>query len=124
MLKMKPKSKSMVAAMTLTLLLAGCGRQAEAPQAFATPTPAKVSAPEVAVPITLPVLNALFADPAFKSELKSQLQLSNDQIDGLRRVSAEAVTKLRQSNAENQSGSAEAARQSAFDAIRGVIGPD
>src|SRR5216684_4437520 len=76
------------------------------------------------VPVTLPVLDALFADEAFKAELKSKLQLTDEQIDALRKISSEAVTKLRQSNAENQSGSAEVARQSAIEAIRGVIGPD
>jgi lipoprotein-anchoring transpeptidase ErfK/SrfK len=77
-----------------------------------------------AVPITLPVLDALFADEAFKAELKSKLPLTDDQIGALRRISSEAVTKLRKSNAENQAGSAEAARQSAIEAIRGAIGND
>jgi lipoprotein-anchoring transpeptidase ErfK/SrfK len=77
-----------------------------------------------AVPITLPVLDALFGEDAFKSELKSKLLLTDDQIGALGRISSEAVTKLRKSNAENQAGSAEAARQNAIEAIRGAIGND
>jgi lipoprotein-anchoring transpeptidase ErfK/SrfK len=76
------------------------------------------------VPITLPVLDALLSEAVFKSELKSKLQLSVNQIAALSRISSEAVTKLRQSNAEVQTGSAEAARQNAIEAIRGAIGPD
>ena len=105
------------------LLVTGCKPQIETPKtplAVASPT----GLPAAAIPITLPVLDALFTDEAFKAELKSKLQLTDDQIDALRKISSEAVTKLRQSNAENQSGSAEAARQSAIEAIRGVIGPD
>src|SRR5258708_18230464 len=110
------------------LLVTGCKPQIETPEtplALASRTGAPCSpAPSSAVPITLPVLDALFADEAFKAELKSQLQLTNDQIDTLRKISSEAVTKLRKSNAENQTGSAEAARESAIEAIRGAIGPD
>jgi lipoprotein-anchoring transpeptidase ErfK/SrfK len=113
------------------LLVTGCKPQVETPEtpsAVASPTGSPASpgspAPSAAVPITLPVLDALFADEVFKAELKSKVQLTDGQIGALRRISSEAVTKLRQSNAENQSGSAEAARQSAFEAIRGAIGPD
>src|SRR5882724_947997 len=107
----------------LGLLLSGCGR-AEAPLAVsATLTPNGTLARD-AVPITLPVLDALFGDETFKAALKSKLQLTADQIKELRKISGAAATKFRPSNAENQSGSAEAARQNAIDAIRGVIGPD
>jgi lipoprotein-anchoring transpeptidase ErfK/SrfK len=75
-----------------------------------------------AVPITLPVLDALFGEAAFKAELKSKVQLTDDQTAALRKISSEAVAKLRQSNAELQTGSAEAARQAALDAIRNAIG--
>ena len=93
--------------------------------AVASPTGSTGStAPSAAVPITLPVLDALLADESFKAELKSKLQLTDDQIGALKKISGEAVAKLRKSNAENQSGSAEAARQTAIEAIRGVLGPD
>lgn len=110
--------------MALGLSLSGCEPRIETPRATATPTPASVTATENAVPITLPVLDALFAGAAFKADLKSKLQLTDEQIAALRKISSEAVTKLRTSNAEQQTGSAEAARQNATDAIRGVIGPD
>jgi len=77
-----------------------------------------------AVPITLPVLDALFADEAFKADLKSKLQLTDEQINQLRKISSDEVAKMRRANAENQAGSAETARQNGFEAIRGVIGDE
>src|SRR5258706_10785108 len=107
----------------LGLLLSGCSR-AEAPLAVSpTSTPNGILARD-AVPITLPVLDALFGDQTFQTDLKSKVQLTDDQIKVLRKISSAAVTKLRQSNTKNQAGSAEAARQNAIDAIRGVIGSD
>jgi lipoprotein-anchoring transpeptidase ErfK/SrfK len=88
-------------------------------------TPPVVSpAPSVAIPITLPVLDALFADEAFKTELKSKLQLTDEQISALRKTSSEEVAKLRKANAENQAGSAEASRNDAIESIRAVIGSE
>jgi lipoprotein-anchoring transpeptidase ErfK/SrfK len=118
---MKPTFKAALIIAICGLLLTGCRRGEQNPQPVAASTPP--SAAE-SVPITLPVLDALFADEAFKAELKSKLQLTDDQINALRKISGQAVTKLHESNAENQSGSAEVARQDAIEAIRGVIGPD
>jgi hypothetical protein len=108
----------------LGLFLSGCKPEAVAPQPLATPSVSPVTLAENAIPITLPVLDALFADEAFKADLKSKLQLTDEQVNALRKISGAAVMKLRKSNAENQSGSAEAARQTAIEAIRGVIGSD
>jgi lipoprotein-anchoring transpeptidase ErfK/SrfK len=118
---MKPTFKAALIITICGLLLAGCRRGEQNPQPVAASTPP--SAAE-SVPITLPVLDALFANEAFKAELKSKLQLTDDQINALRKISGQAVTKLHESNAENQSGSAEVARQDAIEAIRRVIGPD
>ena len=108
----------------ISLFLSGCRRQIQQPPTVATPTPPSATAANEAVPITLPVLDALFASESFKADLKSKLQLTDDQINVLRKISRAAVTKLHKSNAENQPGSAEAARESAIEAIRGVIGRD
>jgi lipoprotein-anchoring transpeptidase ErfK/SrfK len=119
---MKPIFKAARIITIGVLFLAGCTRQAQTPPApVAASTPPTVAE---AVPITLPVLDALFADEAFKAELKSKLQLTDDQIGALGQISSEAVMKLRKSNAENQAGSAAAARQNAIEAIRGAIGND
>ena len=105
-------------------MLSGCKRQTEVLPAAATPTPSTANAETETVPITLPVLDALFADEAFKADLKSKLQLTDAQIAALRKISSEEVAKLRRTNAETQTGSAETARQGALEAIRGVIGDE
>ncbi len=96
-----------------------------------TPTPTPAVSPSPAsgvvttastVPVTLPVLDALFADEAFKAELKSKLQLTDDQISGLRKSASDEVAKLRQVNAEQQEGGAAEARDRAAEKIRGMIG--
>lgn len=88
------------------------------PSASASP-PDKVS---VAIPVTLPVLDALLSDDAFKSNLKSKVDLTDDQIAQLRKVAAEEVAKLRESTTEEPGGTAEQSRQRAVESIRGIIG--
>ena len=119
---MKPTFKAALIITICGLLLAGCKRQTQTP-----PPPVATSTPPTAaeaIPITLPVLDALFADESFKTELKSKLQLTDEQINALRKISSEEVAKLRKSNAETQPGSAEASRKNAIESIRGVIGSE
>jgi lipoprotein-anchoring transpeptidase ErfK/SrfK len=117
---MKPSFRSICVIIALSLFSA-CHRAAQVPP-VETPTPV-VTATEV-VPITLPVLDALFADEAFKTELKTKLQLTDGQINALGKVSSDEVARLRKGNAENQAGSAEASRNNAIESIRAVIGSE
>ncbi len=93
----------------------------------ASPTPsASPSATPIGVgavlPVTLPVLDALFSDEAFNAKLKAQVSLTDDQIAQLKKISGDEVSRLRELNAEEQSGSAEESRARASDAIRNVVG--
>jgi lipoprotein-anchoring transpeptidase ErfK/SrfK len=117
---MKPCFRSISVIIALSLF-PGCHREVHAPR---VEPPAPVVDATEAVPITLPVLDALFADEAFKTELKSKLQLTDEQINVLRKVSHEEVAKLRKGNAENKAGSAEASRNDAIESIRSVLGPE
>ena len=119
---MKLRSSITLILITLAFLLSGCKRQSGSPQAVPTPSPSPNAAAAAAIPITLPVLDALFADEAFKADLKSKLQLTDEQIAALRKMASEEVARLRRANAEKQPGSAETARQNAIEAIRSVIG--
>jgi lipoprotein-anchoring transpeptidase ErfK/SrfK len=124
---MKAFSKAPLLLIILGFLLAGCGPQAETPDNAATASPSNspsLAAQAAAVPITLPVLDALFGDKTFNSDLKSKLQLTDEQIGNLKKASSEAVAKLRTSNAETEPGSAEAARENAIETIRGIIGTE
>src|SRR5258707_14278369 len=121
---MKTNSKGILLTTALVLLLSACQRRTEAPQAIVTPNPSPAAGETETVPITLPVLDALLAEEAFKADLKSKLQLTDEQIASLGKISSEEVTKLRRANAENQAGSAETSRQDAIEAIRRVIGAE
>jgi lipoprotein-anchoring transpeptidase ErfK/SrfK len=119
---MKPTFKAALIITICGLLLTGCKRQTQT-----SPPPVVTSTPPTAteaIPITLPVLDALFADDSFKTELKSKLQLTDEQISALRKTSSEEVAKLRKANAETQPGSAESSRNNAIESIRAVIGSE
>lgn len=88
-------------------------------------TPASVTstaAQAVSVPVTLPVLDALFTDDSFKAELKAKLQLTDEQITNLRKIASDEVGKLREGNAEPTEGAAAESRDQAAEAIRNVVG--
>lgn len=94
-----------------------------------SPTPAPSPSPSpgmvaeaVSVPVTLPVLDALLADESFKGELKTKLNLTDDQIAALRKASAEEIGRLQETSSEQQEGAAAAARDRATEVIQGVVG--
>jgi lipoprotein-anchoring transpeptidase ErfK/SrfK len=92
----------------------------------ATPTPASTVAAEAnAAPLTLPVLDAFFADPTFSTELKTKLQLSDEQIERLRTVAHTETGKLSESVSDDaHTGTTTAARQNADEQIKAAIGAD
>ena len=116
-----------------TLAAAGCvtepGSTSNAPGS-ASPSPSASTSPSAlskAVPVTLPVLDALFSDEAFKTKLRSKIELTDDQMAQLQKIAGEEVARLRESNTEatkdeEQSRQAEQTREHAAEAIRGVIG--
>lgn len=114
------------------LFAAGCDPAANnnsTPSASPLPSASPSASPTAAgsrVPVTLPVLDALFSDEAFKSKLKTQIELTDAQVTQLQKIAADEVAKLRQSNVEDVSSSldspAEEARRQASEAIRNVVG--
>jgi L,D-transpeptidase catalytic domain len=94
-----------------------------------SPSPSASTSPVAvtnAASVTLPVLDALFSDEAFKTKLKSKLELTDDQLGALQKIAGDEVARLRQSNVEEQSAEQssqpEQSREHAAEAIRGVIG--
>jgi lipoprotein-anchoring transpeptidase ErfK/SrfK len=122
--------------MALSIVAAGCATEPGtnsnsnvpgSPSPAASPSPAGSVSKATAIPVTLPVLDALFSDEAFKSNLRSKVQLTDDQVAQLQKIASEEVVRLRQSNieeksVEEQSSQAEQAREHAAQAIREVIG--
>jgi lipoprotein-anchoring transpeptidase ErfK/SrfK len=94
------------------------------PSPSVSPSPAATERSAVDVPVTLPVLDALLSDEAFRAKVKSQVSLSDAEISQVQKIAADEVTKLRQANAEDQTGSAEESRQHAAEAIRGAVGEE
>ena len=77
-----------------------------------------------AAPLTLPVLDAFFADESFAAELKSKLGLTDEQVNRLRTVAREETAKLNETATEQYSGTTSAARQRASEQIKSVIGEE
>ncbi len=95
-------------------------QSANGPSPGGSPSPAKESISQ----LTLPALDALLHDSSFVRELQSQLQLSGEQIDSLKRVASAEVTRLREANAEEADGDAAAARDRASREIVATVGED
>jgi lipoprotein-anchoring transpeptidase ErfK/SrfK len=75
-------------------------------------------------PVTLPVLDAMFADEAFAGELKSKLQLSDDQVQKLRSIAREETASLRESETGEHAGTTAEATRRAQEKIREAIGEE
>ena len=96
-----------------------------------SPSPSSPSPPAIsitaasAVPVTLPILDAFFAsDEAFAKELKTKLELTDQQIERLRSVAREETSKLRESDTGYPSGTTEAARELAAKRLEEIIGEE
>ena len=91
------------------------------PSASASPVPT----PETtSVQVTLPVLDALLGDEKFVAQAKQKLQLSEGQIDSLKRASSSEIARLQETNAEDTDGNATDARTRASDELRKILGDD
>ena len=101
-------------------------RQTTAPSPTATPNPSPT--PVVVIkelPITLPMLDALFfVDPKLAEELKSKLQLTDQQITQLRQSAREETASLQERDADSAVVSTTAAGEKAAAKISDVIGPE
>src|SRR5947209_2555060 len=88
------------------------------PSLTLSPTPAS----EASLPVTLPMLDAMFADSSFAGELKAKLQLTSEQVEGLRKVARAETAKL--SEKEAGSGTTAESARNAEEKIKGVIGEE
>ena len=75
---------------------------------------------EAQMPVTLPVLDAMFNDKSFSEDLKSKLQLTDEQIDKLKNISHQSVANLRET--DDASGSTRASMERAGQQIREIVG--
>ncbi|MCP9495027.1 MAG: L,D-transpeptidase [Pyrinomonadaceae bacterium MAG19_C2-C3] len=74
---------------------------------------------------TLPVLDSLFHnDESFAADLKGQVNLSDEQIERLRTIARDETVALRESEADDYSGTTTQARTRAMEKIREVVGQE
>lgn len=77
------------------------------------------------LPVTLPVLDALFyEDEAFKAALKERLKLTDEQITQLQKIARDETSKLSEGGEAEYAGTTTAARESAAAKIKEVIGEE
>lgn len=91
--------------------------------ANSSPAPSPNKESQAKMPVTLPVLDAMFSDETFAGELKSKVQLTDEQVERLKNLSREAVANLSESEANN-SGSTRAATERADKQIREILGDE
>src|SRR5262245_3613295 len=106
----------------LGLLLYGCSAEVQPPQAGNNATPAPP--PNNSQAISLPALDALFGDKLFTDALKAKVQLSDEEIARIKKLSSDEMAKLRAPNAENQTNAAEEARARVLKSIRDLVGSE
>src|SRR4030095_8227855 len=76
-------------------------------------------------PVTLPVLDAFFSQENFAAELKSKLQLTDEQVTKLKTIARQETAKLSESGEDASSdGKATAAREHANQQIKAAIGDE
>jgi lipoprotein-anchoring transpeptidase ErfK/SrfK len=123
----------------ISLSFAGCQTApvSNAPTANANANAANVNAANVnaantnavagdanSQPVTLAVLDALLADEAFARDLKSKAQLTDEQIEALRKAAKDERASLSESNADAQGGATRAATERAAEKIKAAVGAD
>ena len=87
--------------------------------------PAAKTTPPNTQPVTLPVLDAFFALENFAADLKSKLELTDEQVNKLRSIARQETSKLRESdNHDGYAGRTMAAREDAYEKSKAAIGEE
>jgi hypothetical protein len=141
--KFQVRLLAMVIAGGLGLMTAGCDTEMKQPATVdTTHVDTTVAAPPVdtmpttptvdiasftdpsALPVTLPVLDAFLHDSTFAQTLRSRIGLTDAQIDSLRAIARQETMSLRESSADDYSGTTGSALALAQQRIEGIIGPE
>jgi lipoprotein-anchoring transpeptidase ErfK/SrfK len=128
------KKKYLASLFVLVLSTSGCIKETGNSNVTSTASPnaspaisaAEKSTPETTtVQFTLPVLDAFFAsDENFSNDLKSKLNLNDDQIHRLRTVARAETSKLRETESDETQGRTSAARELARERVEEIVGAD
>ena len=119
-----------IAITIVVLLTAACVPQPDSqtntktsgsPSPATSPSPLKTDSASVK-PITLPVLDAFFADNSFADKLKTRLKLSDDEITKLKEIAHAETAKLDESELEKSGGNS--VHADAEEKIKSIIGAE
>ena len=77
-----------------------------------------------AIPITMPVVDALLSDEAFIGEVRKSVQPSDEQLDKLKNASRDAVLKLNENGFDDDTRSTKASIAEAEKEIKEILGND
>src|SRR5260370_31837792 len=119
-------------ALTSCLMVIGCVVQpanqtnkspvaSPSPSSTASPSPSPEKAAN-AEPLTLPVLDAFFADDSFSGSLKTRLQLTDEQVTKLKELAHSETAKLNEESAGKGERESSDARSVATEKISALIG--
>lgn len=120
-----------IAILSALLLTAGCVPQpdsktqtnsAGSPSPLSSPSPLNTDSANVK-PITLPVLDAFFADNSFAETLKTRLKLNDEEVTKLKELARSETAKLDEAELEKREGSVRAHAE-AQEKIKAVIGEE
>ena len=89
-----------------------------------SPQTAQTNTNANAAPVTLPVLDALFAEESFAAELKAKLQLTDEQVENLRKAAREETAGLEEKEGDNHAGTTSDATSRAAEKIRTAVGAE
>ena len=92
-------------------------------QPTASPSTAAADS-ESQLPVTLPVLDAMFHEEAFAGELKSRLQLTDEQVERLRKIAGEETAGLQEGEGDDSGRSTAEAARRASEKVREVVGAE
>ena len=118
-----------IAILSAVVLTAGCVPQPDSktqtngtgsPSPASSPSPLKTDSATVK-PITLPVLDAFFADNSFSETLKTRLKLNDEEVNKLKELARSETAKLDESELEKREGSVRA-HADEQEKIKAVIG--
>src|SRR5215831_14817221 len=97
------------------------GNASPSPSATVSPSPADRTSTQS---LTLPVLDAFFADESFAGTLKTRLQLNDEQVNKLKDLAHSETAELSEENAGQDDQESAIARAAATEKISAVIGRD
>lgn len=124
-------TETVLGIVTIALAFSGCKPTSQnTPAVTSTPSPAPTVTPTPIVkirelPITLPVLDALFfVDRTFVDRLKVDLQLSDEQIGQLRQTVRAETSSLRERESAGEVGRTSAAGERATERISAIVGAE